>query len=398
MTTKNIKDTQSETTSCLEISSWEDENCKIKTSLLRGIYGYGFERPSTIQQRSIPSICANHDIIAQAQSGTGKTGAFIIGMLQNINEDLKSTQAIVISPTRELAKQSYIVAKVLGEHMEIHIQLLIGGNDVYDDIDSLKDKTPHVIIGCVGRIYDMICRNFIDTRTVKMLVLDEADEMLSGGFKDKVYNVFRELNESIQIILFSATLPIYVLELIDTFMINPVKILVKSDELSLKGISQYKVELDNDLQKYDTVVDLFENMTLSQCILYCNSVRRVCDLYSSLESDGFPVTYIHSRMSFKERTKNFNDFKKGVFKILISSDITSRGIDIQQVSLVINFDFCKNTETYIHRIGRSGRWGRKGLAINFVTRRDKRFLRNIERKYDFTMEILPQNFMEKIEL
>jgi translation initiation factor 4A len=224
-------------------------------------------------------------------------------------------------------------------------------------------------------------------------VFDEADEMLSSGFKEQVYFVFQCLKSDIQVGLFSATLPEDLIALTDKFMRDPVRILVKSEQLTLEGIRQYYIGLDTDGEKYETLCDLYNSLSMAQCIIYCNSVRRVSDLYQAMNEDKFPVCCIHSGMDKEERCKNYDDFRNGKFKVLISSNVTARGIDIQAVSTVVNFDMPKDIHTYLHRIGRSGRWGRKGVAVNFVTRRDFRKMREIERYYDTQITELPESFV-----
>ena len=225
----------------------------------------------------------------------------------------------------------------------------------------------------------MLRRNKLSTMSLKVIVLDEADEMLSHGFKEQIYNIFQFLPKQIQVSLFSATLPDTIHAITENFMRNPVKILVKADQLTLEGINQYYIGLENDSQKYDALKDLYDVLSLSQCIIYCNSIRRVQELYEAMKTDSFPVCHIHSNMDKNERQENYNKFRSGSMRVLISSNVTARGIDIQQVSTVINFDIPKDTHTYLHRIGRSGRWGRKGTGINFVTRRDAFHMREIEK-------------------
>ena len=368
---------------------WDD--FELKTELLRGIYNYGFENPSTIQKQSIPSIIEGKDIIGQAQSGCGKTGAFVVGVLQRLDTTVQETQVIIIAPTHELVKQIMMVTESIGASMEnLVVKSMIGGTSISEDKEYLKRTTPHIIIGSAGRIYDMIKRRFVKTQGVKTLVLDEADEMLSRGFKDQIYNIFQCMREDLQVVLFSATIPDEILKLTRTFMRDPVEITVKRETLNLEGIQQYFVALQDDSAKYDMLKKLFEQLTVNQCIIYANSVGRVADLYDAMTADGFSVCCIHSSMRKEEREKSFFDFRKGVFRVLISSDVTARGIDIQQVSTVINFDIPRCVHNYLHRIGRSGRWGRKGLAINFITRMDVSMIRTIERHYNSTISELPQ--------
>jgi len=370
---------------------WEDFD--IKTELLRGIYNMGFEKPSPIQQKAIKPIIMNRDIIGQAQSGSGKTGTFSIGVLQQIDISIKEPQAILLAPTHELANQIANVIKTIGNMMNgLVVQLLIGGTSIYEDINLLNKNPPHVVVGCPGRVFDTIKRQQLNMNHIRIFVLDEADEILSAGFKDQIYNIFQYLPASIQVAIFSATMPTEILQLTDKFMRNPVKIIMKNEDLNLECIQQYYIAVQNDTAKYEMLKTLFEYFNVSQCIIYANSVQRVIDVHNAMLSEGFSVCCIHSNMNKQEREQVFSSFKNGSSRVLISSNITSRGIDVQQVSTVINFDIPQCVHNYLHRIGRSGRWGRKGLAINFVTRRDICYMRNIENHYKSTIQELPNNY------
>ena len=374
-----------------DFKSWDDVD--LKTSLMRGIYAYGFENPSPIQQKAIIPMIKGQDIIAQAQSGTGKTGCFVIAGLELIDTDINDIQFIILTPTRELSIQIKSVIDIIGCNIpRLKTQLLIGGTSTDNDIQKLRDNKPQVIVGCPGRIYDMMRRKYINTQTIKVISLDEADEMLSSGFKEQMYSIFQYLSSDIQITLFSATMPPALYSLTEKFMRNPIKIVVKTEQLTLEGIKQYYINLEDDSQKYDTLKDLFTTFSVSQCIIYCNSVRRVEDLYNAMIQDGYPVCQIHSNLSKNDRLLNYEEFRSGKQRVLISSNVTARGIDIQQVSTVINFDIPKCTSTYLHRIGRSGRWGRKGTAINFITRRDYRLLKEIESFYSTSITELPSDY------
>ena len=375
-----------------EFDKWEDLTGILNEDIMRGVYSYGFDTPSLIQRKALLTMFDKRDIIAQAQSGTGKTGVFTIGVLQNINHELNKTQGLIMAPTRELAKQIYEVITSIGSvNKSIKYHLLIGGTSTDDDAFELKNNTPHIIVGCPGRVYDMMRRNNIVAKDISILVLDEADEMLSIGFKEQVYNIFQYLSNNVQVGLFSATLPVELQTLTDKFMRNPVRILVKSEMLTLEGIKQYYVALNDDSQKYATLKDIFNIISMSQCIIYCNSIKRVTDLTEAMQNDGFPVCCIHSNMDASKREESYSEFKAGKHRVLISSDITSRGIDVQQVRTVLNFDLPKCVFKYLHRIGRSGRWGRKGTAINFVTRWDMKMMKEIERHYHTIIDELPSN-------
>jgi translation initiation factor 4A len=374
-----------------DIISWDDLG--LKTDLLRGIYNYGFENPSSIQKQAILPIIQGKDVIAQAQSGCGKTGAFTIATLQRIDVSLCKTQALIMAPTHELVNQISMVIQSIGNCMEgLVVKTLVGGTSIIEDAEQMKKSTPHIIVGTAGRIFDMIRRRHLSMRDIKIFTLDEADEMLSRGFKDQIYNIFQHFGEDVQAILFSATIPDEMIQISSKFMRNPLRIEVKKEKLNLECIDQYFVALQDDRSKYDMLKNIFEYLTVNQCIIYVNSVNRVIELCEAMIGEGFSVCCIHSSMKKDEREKAFYDFRKGVYRVLISSNVTARGIDIQQVSTVINFDLSKCVHNYLHRIGRSGRWGRKGLAINFITRRDIGIIKSIENYYSSNIKELPVNF------
>ena len=373
------------------INSWDE--LEIPPNLLRGIYAYGLEKPSPIQCKAIKPLVLKRDVIAQAQSGTGKTATFSIGGLSRVNLEENTTQVLVLSPTKELSTQTAAVMTGIGSVMEgLKIQIIVGGNSIDEDARKIQQSPPHVISGTPGRIYDMIRRNYLSLSKIKMVIMDEADELLSSGFQEQIYNIFQYLNKGVQYALFSATLPPYVDSIVNRIVHNPVRIIVKAEQLTLEGISQYYVAVEDDRQKYATLKDLYSAISMSQCIIYSNSVKRVVELYEAMMEDGFPVCRIHSGMDKEDRDIAFSDFRSGKYRVLISSNVTARGIDIQQVSVVINFDIPKDIHTYLHRIGRSGRWGRKGVGINLITRRDTGKLREIETHYACQVKELPINF------
>ena len=384
-----------------EINSWDELD--IHTDILRGIFAYGFEKPSPIQQKAILPIINGKDIIAQAQSGTGKTAAFAIGALAILNMEINNTQILVLSPTRELTIQTGVVMSTMGSMMvnskkePLRVQTLFGGSAIDESSGFSSKNTPHIICGCPGRVTDMLRRDRISCKNIKLVILDEADEMLSSGFKEQVHTIFQYFNADIQVALFSATLPQSVYPITDKIMRNPIKISVKTEMLTLEGIGQFYVAVDDDRQKYATLKHLFSFLSVSQCIIYCNSVKRVADLYDAMCEDEFPVCCIHSNMEKSAREFAFNEFRSGKSRVMISSNVTARGIDIQQVSIVINFDLPKCVHTYLHRIGRSGRWGRKGVGINFITRRDTGKMQEIESHYSTQIKELPADlgFLQK---
>ncbi len=374
-----------------KIDNFDDLN--IGDNILRGVYSYGFERPSSIQSRSIPKIIEGKDIIAQAQSGTGKTGAFVIGSLCNIDLTLNETQILILLPTHELVNQVYNVIYEISKYLQIFIIKLIGGTSVQKSIDELK-KIPKVVIGTPGRVLDMIQRKHLYTYNLKMLILDEADEILSYGFKDNIYNIVQTISQDTQICLFSATLPEDILELTTKFMNEPTKILVKNEELTLEGIQQFYVSVKNNDWKYDIITDLYDIINVNQCIIYINSKNKINEIYQRLINDNFPVSYISGERTSDERKEVMEQFRTGKLRILLSTDLLSRGIDVQQLSLVINYDLPREKETYIHRIGRSGRYGRKGFAINLINDNEIENLRHIETFYDTKINEMPSNISE----
>jgi translation initiation factor 4A len=371
-----------------DVYNWDE--LEISPNLLRGIFAYGFEKPSPIQQQAIRPLILKKDMVAQAQSGTGKTATFTIGALANVDVTDNTTQVLVLSPTKELTIQTAKVFESLGSMMTgLRVQTLYGGSIIEDSSSFSNKNVPHVICGCPGRVHDMMRRDKISSKKIKLVILDEADEMLSAGFKEQVYNIFQYFSRDIQVALFSATLPDGMNIIIEKIMRDPVRISVKREMLTLEGIKQFYIAVDDDRQKYATLKNLFSFLAVSQCIIYCNSIKRVQDLYEAMIEDEFPVCRIHSSMDKTERESAFNEFRNGKSRVLISSNVTARGIDIQQVSVVINFDLTKDVHTYLHRIGRSGRWGRKGVGINFITRRDVSKLKEIEEHYSTQISEMP---------
>ena len=367
------------------------DDLKLNDKLLRGIYSYGFEIPSHIQNISVPKFLSGRDLIAQAQSGTGKTGAFAIASLQKLDPSIDGTQILIISPTRELALQTSDVIKQLGIYMDyVRILDVIGGTDV-NKCKSELNKVPNIIIGTPGRVLDMIQKRYLCTDKLNTLIFDEADEILSIGFKESIYNIVRSITEDTQICLFSATMPEEVIELTNSFMRDPESILVNRDALTLEGITQFYINVKMNDWKYDVLTDLYDTINIAQCIIYINSKNRLHEIYTALNKDSFPVSCIHGDMNAPLRKSVMDDFKSGKTRILLSTDLLSRGIDIQQLSLVINYDLPKSKETYILRIGRSGRYGRKGVAINLITDRDIDHLKEIEGYYQTEIKEMPQN-------
>ncbi|KRY22249.1 Eukaryotic initiation factor 4A-III [Trichinella patagoniensis] len=364
------------------------EEMNLKRELLRGIYAYGFNKPSMIQKRAIRPIVSGRDVIAQSQSGTGKTATFSIGLLQVIDTQLRETQALVLAPTRELAQQIQKVVLALGDRMNVQAHACIGGTNVGEDIRKL-DYGQHVVVGTPGRVFDMITRQNL-------------------RFKDQIYDIYRFLPPGIQVVVISATLPHEILEMTGKFMTEPIRILVKrcvvyhfgmiifincafSDELTLEGIRQYFVHVEREDWKFETLCDLYDSITISQAVVFCNTRHKVEWLDEKMKESNFTVGAIHGEMDQKDRNEVVRKFRDGIYRVLISTDVWSRGLDIPGVSLVINYDVPTNREAYLHRIGRSGRYGRKGCAINFATTEDIPTMLEIESYYGTQIDEMPMN-------
>jgi len=380
---------QTEITAC---TTWDE--MITNEDILRSIFSFGFEKPSPIQGRAIPIISSGKDLIAQAQSGTGKTAAFSVGALTRINFSEKNVQAIIIAPTHELARQIASVCKSMCSMVHgSNVSCFVGGSSVSEDLRTIEQDGPQVVVGTPGRIFDLIRRRYLETSYVKIMVIDEADEMLSVGFKDQIQDIFRSMPENVQTAIFSATLNKDVIELTKRFMIDPVMITINAEKLTLEGIQQYAVMLQSDGLKFDMLKRIYGGNNISACVIYCNTVERVEHLVQAMTEDGFTVCAIHGKMSKQDREESMRKFRGGETRCLISSDITARGIDVQQVGVVINFDITQNVHTYLHRIGRSGRWGRKGVAINFATFRDRFLLEDLEKYYHIQIAPMPENLM-----
>lgn len=379
-------------------SNWEHvaesfDDMDLKPELLRGIYSFGFEKPSAIQQRAIVPCCTGRDVIAQAQSGTGKTATFSISVLQRIDEKLDEVQALVIAPTRELAQQIQIVMCALGDYLNVNIHACIGGTNVRDDQRKLESGV-QVVVGTPGRISDLIDRKVLRTDKIKMFVLDEADEMLSRGFRDQIEQIISGTPNDAQVVLLSATMPSDVLDVTKLFMRDPITILIKKEELTLEGIRQFYIKIEREDWKFETLCDLYDTVNITQAVIFCNTRRKVEELTRQMVEKKFTVSCMHGDMDQSERDLIMREFRSGSSRVLISTDLLARGIDVQQVSVVINYDLPGNRENYIHRIGRSGRFGRKGVAINFATDQDYRILKEIESYYNTEIKEMPKTITD----
>ena len=364
----------------------------LKKDLLRGIYAYGFEKPSSIQMKAILPIIKGRDVIAQAQSGSGKTGAFVIGSLQIIDTAIPEVQALVLAPTRELANQIYQVYTLIGEVLKVKAVKLIGGTQAKESMSALEGGV-HVAIGTPGRILEFLNKNRLKLTYLKVLILDEADDLLKRDFLANMKDIITLIPNECKINLFSATMPKEIVELTSNFMNEPAKILVKNEEVTLLGIKQYYLILKKEW-KLETLMNLYKGLDIAQAIIFCNGIKTVDMVSEEMKKKGHMVSKIHSEMTMSERTQVMDQFRKGATRVLISTDLTARGIDVYQVSIVINYDLPNIKETYIHRIGRSGRYGRKGNAINFILPEEKDQLDQIMKLYNTHIEQLPQDLSD----
>lgn len=261
---------------------------------------------------------------------------------------MRECQALILAPTRELATQIQKVVINLGEFLKAECSACIGGTNVREDMRKL-DSGAHVVVGTPGRVFDLINRKVLRTNFIKMFVLDEADEMLSRGFKDQIHDVFKTLPSDVQVVLLSATMPTDVLEVSKSFMRNPARILVKKEELTLEGIKQFYVNVKHEEWKVGTLCDIYETLSVTQAVIFCNTRRKVDQLTEDLTSKHFTVSSLHGDMDQRERELIMKQFRSGSSRVLITTDILARGIDVQQISLVINYDLPSNRENYIHR-------------------------------------------------
>jgi len=305
------------------------DDMSLDDNLLRGIYSYGFESPSKIQQLAIVPMSKHTDILAQAQSGTGKTGAFTIGSLSVVDPTIKAPQVIVICPTRELSQQTQRVAQSLGEHMGLKTLSATGGNQLRGDINTLKSGA-QFIVGTPGRIYDLIRRGDLTLDHIRYVILDEADQMLEDLFAEQIKTILsNRFPNSTRLALFSATMPPNVLEIAETYLSNPIRILLPPDEVTLDGIKQFYVNLEREDWKLPVLLDLYQQITVNQCLIYVNKRQKAEWLAKQLATQGFTLEYIHGEMEVAERKKRMDDFRMGSVRVLISTDLLARGIDVQ---------------------------------------------------------------------
>jgi len=369
------------------------EDYYLKRELLMGIFEKGFEKPSPIQEEAIPIALAGRDILARAKNGTGKTASFLIPALEKCDPENNVIQVLILVPTRELALQTSHVCKELGKHTNIEVMVTTGGTMLKDDIIRLCQPV-HIIVATPGRILDLAKKNIADLSNCDMVVLDEADKLLSEDFQPIIEQLIGFCKKPRQILLFSATFPLSVKNFSDKNLNRPHEINLM-EQLTLRGITQYYAFVE-EKQKVHCLNTLFSKLSINQSIIFCNTFKRVELLAKNITELGYSCFYIHARMQQSERNRVFHDFRSGACRNLVSSDLFTRGIDIQAVNVVINFDFPKNSETYLHRIGRSGRYGHLGLAINLITYEDRFNLYKIEQELGTEIKPIPSDIDKRL--
>ena len=364
---------------------------ELKKDLVHGIFSYGFKNPSDIQSLAIKPITLHRNIIAQAQSGSGKTGAFGIGILNNLDVTSNTTQALILAPTRELATQTHDFMTDIGNKMkDLTISLFIGGHQQVED-QAKAQRNPHVAVCTPGRALDLIESNSLNLSNLKIVCFDEADALLGEDFVEDIQKILQYVPQTVQILLFSATIPQSIFDIMIQFTQNPVKILVKAEQLTLEGIHQFYVDVGETNYKLPTLIDIFGRLAIQKAVIFANSKATVDYLKEQMESQNFTVSAIHAKMTQKDRDQIMHNFRVGASRVLIATDLIARGIDVQSVTLVFNFELPGNVETYLHRIGRSGRYGRKGIAINIIDKTETRQLNYIKKFYQTTIDQLPED-------
>ena len=379
-----------ESTPDLAVATTFDE-MGLPDDLLRGIYGHGFERPSQIQSRAIVPIVQGRDLIAQAQSGTGKTGTFVIGSLAHLDQSVKKPQVLILVHVRELALQIAKVAVAIGSAMKVKVLCAVGGNSLRDDIRALEEGA-QFIVGTPGRIFDLVNRNVLDRSEIRVLIMDEADQMLEDLFYKQVMCILEKgFPTTTKVALFSATMPEKVVEVANKILNDPVRILIPPTAVRLEGIQQFYINLDREDHKFECICDLYKHLNITQAVIFCNKRQKAEMLSEKMGAQGYPITCLHGELEKGERARRMEQFIKGTTRVMIATDIIARGIDVQQISLVINYELPTNTENYVHRIGRAGRYGRKGTTINLLLPEEEGAMTEIADLYGMVLERFPED-------
>lgn len=343
----------------------------------RSLEKMGFATPTPIQELAVPVALEGGDLVGQAQTGTGKTVAFGIPLIERCNAGSGQVQAVVIAPTRELAVQVSEELNRIGEYKGIRSMAIYGGQDVHRQIHGLKSR-PQIVVGTPGRLIDHVMRlKTVSLDACRAIVLDEADKLLEMGFLQDTKTILKKVPEKCQVMLFSATMPEPILELTRTFMKEPAMLGIKADKVSVPAIAQYYVEAE-EKQKFDVLVRLLLIQAPELAIVFGRTKKRVTELYEALTKKGYPVRGLHGDLEQAERDSVMKQFKEGSIRLLIATDVAARGLDISGVTHIYNFDVPQDPEGYVHRIGRTGRAGKTGVAVTFVTPAEKRLLKNLE--------------------
>lgn len=370
------------------------ENLKLRENLIKGVYIYGFKKPSKIQEKGITALNTGKDCIIQSQSGTGKTATYLLGILNRLEENDKC-QGIIITPTRELAEQVYKVAIEICKFTSFNVELCTGGTSINKNRYNLKKA--NLVIGTLGRINHMISENRINLYNIKLVALDEADDILDDGVSKELNTILEKVPTGTQICLISATLSTNVFNLSKKIMHEPLKILIKKNEIPVELIKQFYIDVEIEDLKFEVLLDLYNLISTSQAIIFCNTIRKVEWLSQNLKDKNFSITSIHGKMTSNERTDIVKEFRDGKTRILITTDLLARGIDVPLVNLVVNYDLPPNKETYIHRIGRCGRFGKKGVAISLVKMQDQsdiKSLNSMKNYYNMDIDELTDDIEE----
>mmetsp|Transcript_58101 Transcript_58101/g.189183 ORF Transcript_58101/g.189183 Transcript_58101/m.189183 type:complete len:822 (-) Transcript_58101:226-2691(-) len=378
---------------CVEVESFDYMD--LKENLLRGIYSYGFEIPSLVQKRAIKPIVDGRHTIIQASAGTGKTAVFTIGALQRVNTEHRDIQALVLAPGRELVLQLHKVCIALAEYLDVKCYASVGGTSVRDDIKNFRAGQT-VVYGTPGRIFDMISKRHLKTDGIRLLVIDEADALLSDASKRQVLDIRRCLPRGIQVVLCSTTMCAKTIQTMEVWMPNPAKILVPDRCLLPENIVHFFVDVEKEEWKSDTLCDLYEILTIRQTLVFVGSRRKVDWLEEIMIKRDLSVSVLHGDMDQTSRDLVVREFRSGLSTVLLTTDITSRGLDVQAISVVLNYDVPNNPENYMHQVGRAGRFGRKGVAITFVTESDRNVIRDIEARYSIEMTEMPMDIANMV--
>jgi len=372
----------------VSVDDFEDMDFLSK-ELFNGLCDYGFKKPSPIQAKTIHIINSGSDLIAQSQSGSGKTGAFTIGALSRIDTKQYYPQVVFLANTRLLALQIMKVVENISRHMNVDICLCVGGHKTNSQTNAQQVKNSHVIVGTPGRVCDMLTKNAFDGKKIKTLIMDESDVLLKEDFRDQIRDIIEHLGNTTQICVFSATFTKDTLELTEAFLKDPYRVTVEKEMVTVKDVKQFVIRLRDDNDKFPTLLDLFSKLTFNQMIIFVRSIRNAEDLRNRLMDRKIQTGLVHGKMNSVDRENILREFRLNYTKIIISTDVMCRGIDIDDLRVVVNYDMPEDPETYIHRVGRSGRFGGQGIAINFSTYNDEHKINTLNREYGVKIAEMP---------